>query len=68
MINKDYQESFPTAGSGAGRATASQQSRARGNRSNKGVRAYRRKKYEPDERQLEFDFGIAQQENTGGGK
>ena len=66
MINKNYQGSAQTE-AGGGRATPSPQSRAR---SNKGIRAYRRKKYEPDKRQLEleFDFGISQQENTGGGK
>jgi hypothetical protein len=64
LINKDYQESKPTAAGGENRATCPQ-SRTR---SNKRSLRFRRKKCEPDDRQLELDLVISKQGNTGGVK
>ena len=63
MINKDYQESIQTAAGGGG----GRPSRQSGARVNKRSISYKHKKCEPDKRQLEFDFGISKQKNTGGG-
>jgi hypothetical protein len=63
LINKDYQESKPTAAGGDTRATCPQ-SRTR---SNKRSLKFKHKKCEPDKRQLELDLGTSKQGNTGGG-
>ena len=63
MINKDYQESKPTAAGGDTRATCPQ-SRTK---SNERSFRYKRTKCEPDNRQLELDLRISKQGNTGGG-
>ena len=63
MIQTDYKESTPTAADAVG-DRPSRQSAARVNK--RSIR-FKHKKYAPDKRQLEFDFGISKLENTGGG-